>query len=287
MTSPAQRFSYKGFLNGEIDHIPGQHPIMSTKEEYRQWPFLTQEEFDLACAYLDQKYIKTNLGQTRKLFKLRQGRVATTGSSYIEIIRVLEVSDDGVLSLELEKLSYGGGGPIPETEIHMDMNNEDADFEALRSNVKETSTATRSKDSRPDTDCKGPQKYRIESQQPYVVYEIHLHPVYSVPTLWFTLHDLPADDEDKTFDIESVYRYLVPPRFKTRLREIGSIGGISADFHPVTEVPAFFIHPCSSPEAMKQFNCSLEDYLMIWLGLVGGCVGLYVPSEMAQDQPPF
>lgn len=51
--------------------------------------------------------------------------------------------------------------------------------------------------------------------------------------------------------------------------------------HPVTGLPSFFIHPCLLGEAMSTFDCSKEDYLMVWLGLVGGCVGLWVPSEMA------
>ena len=34
---------------------------------------------------------------------------------------------------------------------------------------------------------------------------------------------------------------------------------------------------------MQNFDCPLKDYLMIWLGLVGGCVGLWVPPEMAKE----
>lgn len=32
---------------------------------------------------------------------------------------------------------------------------------------------------------------------------------------------------------------------------------------------------------MLNFNCTKENYLMVWLGLVGGCVGLWIPKEMA------
>lgn len=32
---------------------------------------------------------------------------------------------------------------------------------------------------------------------------------------------------------------------------------------------------------MSGFECSRHNYLIIWLGLVGGCVGLWVPKEMA------
>jgi ubiquitin-like-conjugating enzyme ATG10 len=50
----------------------------------------------------------------------------------------------------------------------------------------------------------------------------------------------------------------------------------------VTDVPAFFIHPCATKEAMEEFQCTLQDYLAIWLGLVGGFVGLWLPKAMAQ-----
>jgi len=53
--------------------------------------------------------------------------------------------------------------------------------------------------------------------------------------------------------------------------------------HPVTGVPSFFIHPCLLGEQMSRFDCSKENYLMVWLGLVGGCVGLWVPPELALE----
>jgi ubiquitin-like-conjugating enzyme ATG10 len=131
-----------------------------------------------------------------------------------------------------------------------------------------------------------------------VTYEIHLHPTYRIPTLWFMLHDLPMGEP--TFDVDAVYRYLVPPEYKSRLRAAGVIGGLSAAVslcsiflenssssrmqpHPITDVPAFFIHPCQTKEAMESFDCPMKDYLMVWIGLVGGCVGLWIPPGMARD----
>ncbi|KAK6843289.1 E2-like conjugating enzyme atg10 [Apiospora arundinis] len=97
----------------------------------------------------------------------------------------------------------------------------------------------------------------------HVRYEIHYHPTYRAPCLW----------------------RLVPDQYKDSLRRTGSIGGISADLasqhHPLTGVPSFFVHPCLLSDAMAGFDCPKEDYLMVWLGLVGGCVGLWVPKEMA------
>lgn len=47
-----------------------------------------------------------------------------------------------------------------------------------------------------------------------------------MPTLWFTLHDLPMGEP--TFDLDSVYRYIVPNEYKSTLRAAGIIGGVSA-----------------------------------------------------------
>ena len=128
-----------------------------------------------------------------------------------------------------------------------------------------------------------------------------------MPCLWFSLHDLPPDEP--AFNIDTVFRRLVPDQFKDGLRGLGGIGGISADVsrqtlqsssmrisqpteslaytntffqhHPLTGVPSFFVHPCLLGDALANFECTRENYLMVWLGLVGGCVGLWVPKEMA------
>lgn len=100
---------------------------MSHQRDYRQWPFLTNEEFELACAFFDQKYVKAKLGPTRRVFKIRLRRTATTGSSHIEILRLLQLpTDDDGLSMALEKLNSD-----EETKMEMDVDmitvNEDAD----------------------------------------------------------------------------------------------------------------------------------------------------------------
>lgn len=58
-----------------------------------------------------------------------------------------------------------------------------------------------------------------------------------------------------------------------------------AKYHPITFIPTFFVHPCFLAEGMEKFNCSKDDYLLVWMGLVGGCVGLWVPSAMALEIP--
>ncbi|KUJ22368.1 uncharacterized protein LY89DRAFT_606857 [Mollisia scopiformis] len=233
---------------------------MAHHDEFRQWPFLNEEEFELACAFFDQRYVRAHLGPTRQIFKIRHRRIATSGNSYIEILRLLQLPEQpDELSAMLERLG-GGFGESADVEMNIDSKDEEDDQEALRD-----------PDSLPG--------YTPYAQQPYVMYEIHLHPTYRLPTLWFTLHDLPAGEP--TFDLDAIYRYLVPPQYKDNLRALGVTGGISAAPHPVTDVPAFFIHPCQTKEAMEKFDCTMQDYLMVWIGLVGSCVGLWVPPEMA------
>lgn len=54
--------------------------------------------------------------------------------------------------------------------------------------------------------------------------------------------------------------------------------------HPISDQPAYFIHPCNTPEALSvlkpERDLSPEEYLLLWLGLIGTSVGLYVPSAL-------
>jgi ubiquitin-like-conjugating enzyme ATG10 len=100
---------------------------MAHHSEYRQWPFLTPDEFELVCAYFDQRYIQANLGPTRKRLKISHRRVATTGDSYIEIIRLLQIPDDvGGLSSAFGKLSTAEEAQSTQ-EMDVDMTAEEED----------------------------------------------------------------------------------------------------------------------------------------------------------------
>ena len=103
---------------------------MSHYEEYRQWPFLTQEEFELACAFFDRKYVQAELGHNRRSFKVRHRRNATTGTSFIEILRLLSLPDQqDDLVAAIEKL---GGDPGTVSLMEIDCNNEDEDAVSIQ-----------------------------------------------------------------------------------------------------------------------------------------------------------
>ncbi|VBB72143.1 Putative protein of unknown function [Podospora comata] len=238
---------------------------MRKSSGFQNYPFLTGEEFAEACHHLDRRYCQATLGPVRRKWKLRTCNALNTAfglgpeyNTYVQIVRPLEGElDDGDLSNIFDSLSFQSSNPTA-TDDMVDskmVEAEDADEAVFHKKPKSTASAGQ------------------------VVYEIHLHPTYQAPCLWFSLHNLPVDEQ--AFNIDTVFRRLVPDQYKDGLRSAGEIGGISADHHPVTGLPSFFIHPCLLGEAMSTFDCSKEDYLMVWLGLVGGCVGLWVPSEMA------
>ncbi|KAK0657324.1 hypothetical protein B0T16DRAFT_316121 [Cercophora newfieldiana] len=284
---------------------------MSSSSDFKNYPLLTGEEFAEICHHLDRRYCQATLGPLRRQWRLRVCTALNTSFSlgpeyntYLQIVRPLEGElDDGDLSSCLENFSFGGGFGDERMEIEADkdtMAAEDADEVWKRSDHDKAALPRRSV----------PHVGRV-------TYEIHLHPTYQAPCLWFSLHDLPVDEQ--AFNIDTVFRRLVPDQYKDGLRSAGAVGGISADVcffsinpwlskqltsdsacqdrsrltnhflvhrvqhHPITGVPSFFVHPCLLGEAMSRFDCSKETYLMVWLGLVGGCVGLWVPKEMALE----
>ncbi|KAL2255875.1 hypothetical protein VTK26DRAFT_2551 [Humicola hyalothermophila] len=237
--------------------------------DFKNYPFLTSEEFAEVCHYLERRYCQATLGPVRKKWKLRVCTALNTSftlgpeyNTYIQIIRPLDENlDDGDLSKYLDNLSFDSNHQTgPETQ---------ADSEMIEAEEADQTSIVLPRTTPP----------ALSGRAGYVQYEIHLHPTYQAPCLWFSLHDLP--NNEPAFHIDTVFRRLVPDQYKDGLRNAAPIGGISADHHPVTGLPSFFVHPCLLGEAMSRFDCDKENYLMVWLGLVGGCVGLWVPAEMA------
>ncbi|KAM0427551.1 hypothetical protein ACHAPT_007511 [Fusarium lateritium] len=175
------------------------------------FPSLSPDEFTEACHHLERRYCHATLGPERARWKLKVCSALCTDFSfeggyttYIQIRRPLQTDlDHGDLSLDLESFSFAdeSSHDVPGGDRDM-MDAEEADEAAI---VKPQS--------RPDVGL--------------VEYEIHLHPTYRVPCLWFTLHHLPPDEP--AFNIDTVFRRLVPDEYKAGLRALGQVGGISAD----------------------------------------------------------
>lgn len=100
--------------------------------------------------------------------------------------------------------------------------------------------------------------------------------------------------------LKVVYKDLVPPSVRPQLEAVGVLGAVSLTVSthalagcnktesskndPVTDMPCFFVHPCQTPDALLAIlpdQITSVAYLQLWLGLVGPCVGLHLPKELA------
>ncbi|PGG96632.1 hypothetical protein AJ79_09505 [Helicocarpus griseus UAMH5409] len=122
-----------------------------------------------------------------------------------------------------------------------------------------------------------------------VEYNILLSPTYQVPILYFFLrnnNNPSVKGPEGLLDV--VYKHLVPAQYRSELRDVGIMGGLSLGHHPLSNLPVCFVHPCNTPAAMRDVaadkTVTTETYLLLWLGLVGNCVSLYVPKELLVDK---
>jgi ubiquitin-like-conjugating enzyme ATG10 len=62
----------------------------------------------------------------------------------------------------------------------------------------------------------------------------------------------------------------------------------SGQDHPWTNTPCFFIHPCQTTAVIEASagdrSLSPVEYLVMWIGALGACVGFNVPLEMFTDE---
>ncbi|RWA11899.1 hypothetical protein EKO27_g3203 [Xylaria grammica] len=264
-------------------HSSNSEPPSSThnRSTYQCYPFLTNEEFAEVCHYFDAKYCRAPLGPLRKQWRLDlHTALDTTATSHTDLVTFLQITIpldnnevDDQLASSLGNIALGEPSTSSRRSRRLAMQDavQQPEADSMMIDMEEAD--------------KEVVRYPLRSsfQSAYVVYEIHLHPTYRIPCLWFTLHNLPIDESPLDFD--SVYRHLIPSHFPlARGRsQFGSMGGISIDHHPITGVPAFFVHPCVLPEIMGNFDCSKEDYLSVWLVPMGELIGLRVPREIAME----
>ena len=85
---------------------------------------------------------------------------------------------------------------------------------------------------------------------------------------------------------EQIYQMLVPETHKASMQAVGQMGALSMTDHPATGMPAYFVHPCRTKEAMEpvlgEREVKPEEYVVLWLGTIGASVGLDVPLQLAR-----
>ncbi|KAJ4352705.1 hypothetical protein N0V95_004030 [Ascochyta clinopodiicola] len=126
----------------------------------------------------------------------------------------------------------------------------------------------------------------LTSPAAIIHYDVVLSPSYRVPVLYFTIVD-PLHRYPLT--AETLYASVIPPAYKAQAEHGGVLGGVTVTDHPVTNQPAFFIHPCRTAEAMEASvggrDMTAFAYLVVWIGALGQCVGLNVPMALAEQTP--
>jgi ubiquitin-like-conjugating enzyme ATG10 len=217
--------------------------------EFKHYPYLDSEEFSETCHFLDRHYRQATLGPLRRRWKLRVNTALATAfgngepSTYVQIVRELEAgAEHEDLSCAMEKFTLSDGAADCEDMDLLRSEEEDEVRPPFIRNILVSQIQSNSlffqavvrKDASPNAG--------------HVVYEIHLHPTYRVPCLWFSLHDLPPGEA--AFDIDTVFRRLVPGHYKEALRDTSRIGGISGDvcFHAAIrrQIGNFLEKKCAS-----------------------------------------
>ncbi|EGE08973.1 hypothetical protein TEQG_07967 [Trichophyton equinum CBS 127.97] len=137
----------------------------------------------------------------------------------------------------------------------------------------------------------------VSTRKCEVEYHVMLSPTYRVPVLYFFLLGGPPSGPNQ---LHNMYNSLVPTQFRSKLRDVGVMGGVSITVslypvkgssektndknHPLTGIPVYFVHPCATSEALESVagdkEQTTETYLLLWIGLVGNCVGLNIPLEL-------
>ena len=121
--------------------------------------------------------------------------------------------------------------------------------------------------------------------------DIAYSPAYQVPVLYLTFSEGSTNQSIALPSPDEVYGTLVPEYFKSLMRSVGVMGALSMAEHPITGIPAYFVHPCRTQEAMSPLlenaspearPCSGTQYLLLWFGVIGASVGLNVPIGVAK-----
>lgn len=111
---------------------------------------------------------------------------------------------------------------------------------------------------------------------PYqVTYHVLTWPVSSagatpVPVLYFNVYAVQAGRQELLTDVEKVVELLVPQVYRS---QVEARPAVSQGTHPVTGLPAFFVHPCQTEEWMAQVK-EAPDVYALWFQTFGQVVGL-------------
>lgn len=92
--------------------------------------------------------------------------------------------------------------------------------------------------------------------------------------------------------MDTLNAHVIPVQYREQTDSAGVMGGVTVGEHPVTGRVGWYVHPCRTEEVMRVVVGGEEkgkrligfEYLMVWIGAIGGCVGLDVPIELVKTE---
>jgi hypothetical protein len=102
---------------------------------------------------------------------------------------------------------------------------------------------------------------------------------YRVPVLYFSVQYLDGSPCLR----DSLVAFIRQSHHQNRVVDSWNI--ISAEQHPVTGLPSFFLHPCATSDWMKLLVAPGHDdnsilYLLSWMSMVLATIGLPIPARV-------
>ncbi|KAL7273301.1 hypothetical protein RUND412_003855 [Rhizina undulata] len=228
------------------------------------FPSLTAEEFTIACRRLvDAVNAEAKAGREEEEWRVSEA----FGQTYVVVKRSVPAGQTV------------GTSTAAEEKWEWEMDAGDEDF----------------RDFREDEDMDDevlPRPPRTATSNPFsttVEYNIVLSPIHNLPILYFQLHPSASSPHGHNHhpSLKEIYRLLVPRSLAPQIQGVGIIGGISQGEHAIFGGVWWFVHPCYTSEALREWcgeggkGIAVEKYLSVWIGLVGGVVGLWVPGVKA------
>ncbi|KAJ1646863.1 hypothetical protein J3B02_000495 [Coemansia erecta] len=213
---------------------------------FEDFPYLTRQEFVQCISGFMDKYAEA---------------MAATGRYTVRIVNQNATTPGKRTFLEIQTLLYNKTQANPREQHSLSDLEQDQDIE--------------------DADPLHPPGPR---PPPSIIGEVQYHVIYSptwrVPTLYLRVTQGPS----VITDMDGIRRLLIGDWEVRQAVDAVEFGGaLGVQEHPELGVPFVFVHPCHTATMLRavvqgEVRVEWREYLAAWMSMVGGAVGLTLPT---------